>query len=158
MSLPYRYSLGMLRNQSGSSVPRSELSRKSGLMLTERVGELVHCAHEVQSKHPENMVLAQLTWAAGHSHTPVCEPSQGCRSMAPWGLQCILLLARSGRTALMWSRALGRTPAHFPVLLLPSQHILPSSSIVKKSMVPLAPTKKAAGSVLGREGRICPKC
>lgn len=65
--------------------------------------------------------------------------------MAPWGLHCILLLARPGQTALMWDRALGRIPAHFPVLLLPSQHILPSPAIVKKSMVPLAPTKEAAG-------------
>lgn len=109
------------------------------------MGELVSRAYEVQSKHPENMVLARLTWAAGHSHRTVCKPSQGCWSMAPGGLHCILLLARSGQTAPMWSRALWQTPVHFPILLLSSQHIFPSPAIVKKSLVTLAPTKEAAG-------------
>lgn len=99
---------------------------------------LVNHAYEVQSKHPENMVLAWLTRAAGHSHTPA-------RPVRAWPIgdfpafYSLLALAKPPdveQGSLMDSCPFPYSPAVGTL----------SPAIVQKSMVPLDPTKEAAGS------------
>lgn len=90
-----------------------------------------------------------------HSYTSLWAQAGLSDSTAPWRPRCILLLARSGQNALMWSRALGRTPAHFPVLL-PSQHT--HQLLLRKAGCLLLQPRKRLGQWLCREGRIYLKC
>lgn len=159
ISLTHRYSQDMHRNQSSSSVPRSELSRKSGLMMTAkggRVSQLCLWSSEKTSREYGAGTAHMGSWAQSHQFV------SSARAVGAWPLgdftafYSLLDLAK-----LPWCGT-GLLDGFLPISLFSCSHhntFFHHQLSLRKAWCLLLQTRKQLGQWLHRgEGRIGPKC